>query len=124
LNQQILLLVPGILTANERITSMENKDKMENMDKTCVKIFKLTYCGYCRRALQYVDELRAENPEFDALNIELIDEREQAEEARKHDYYYVPTFYVDDKKIHEGAVTREQVEEILRRACEKGNKKA
>lgn len=88
------------------------------MNKKCVRIFKLTYCGYCRRALQYVDELKAENPEFAALEIETIDEREEAEEAKKHDYYYVPTFYIGDEKVHEGAVTREQVEEILRRACE------
>lgn len=88
------------------------------MDKKCVRIFKLTYCGYCRRALQYVDELRAANPDFNALEIETIDEREQAEEARRHDYYYVPTFYIGNEKVHEGAVTREQVEEILRQACE------
>lgn len=87
------------------------------MEKKCVRIFKLSYCGYCRRALQYVDELQKDNPEFRVLDIETIDEREQAEEARKHDYYYVPTFYIGDEKVHEGAVTREQVAEILRRAC-------
>ena len=81
-------------------------------------IFKLKYCGYCKRALQYVDECIAENPEFGRLDIVQIDEREQYQLARQYDYFYVPTFYIEDEKVHEGAVTCEQVRSILKRAFE------
>ena len=38
--------------------------------------------------------------------------------ADTFDYYYVPTFYVDGVKVHEGGVYPEEVEKILRSALE------
>lgn len=83
-----------------------------------VTIFKLKYCGYCRAALQYVDECVSKDPELKGLEIEQIDEREQYQLARQYDYFYVPTFYVDGEKVHEGVVTCDQVREILNKACQ------
>lgn len=83
-----------------------------------VTVFKLKYCGYCRRALEYIDECKSQNPEFNNLEIEQIDEREQYQVAKQYDYFYVPTFYIDGEKVHEGAVTCEQVRAILKKACE------
>ena len=80
-------------------------------------IFKLKYCGFCRNALQYVDELVESTPEFKNIEIEMIDEGEQRELAKTFDYYYVPTFYIGSKKVHEGPVNREDVQNILRQAC-------
>jgi thioredoxin 1 len=85
---------------------------------TKVTIFKLNYCGFCRQTLKDLEELRQSNPEFRKLEIELVDEAEQRERARSFDYYYVPTFYIGTKKVHEGPTTREQVESILRQACQ------
>lgn len=81
-----------------------------------IKVFKLTYCGFCRQALQYLDETICANPDYRNLEIEIIDEAEQRQVARAHNYYYVPTFYVGDVKVHEGPVCREDVEKILKQA--------
>jgi thioredoxin 1 len=71
-----------------------------------------------RQALQDLEELRQSNPEFRKLEIEMVDESEQRERARSFDYYYVPTFYIGQDKVHEGPASREQVEKILRQACQ------
>ncbi len=81
-------------------------------------VFKLKYCGYCRRALQYMEDSIAEHPEYKDLSIELIDEREQYQLAKQYDYFFVPTFYIGDEKVHEGAVSYDQVKKILKRAYE------
>jgi glutaredoxin len=83
-----------------------------------ITIFKQTYCGYCQRALQYLEEIRATHPEYKNIDITLIDERDQFKLAQKFDYYYVPTFYIENEKVHEGAVSFEQVRDILERALE------
>ena len=36
----------------------------------------------------------------------MIEESEQPEVADAFDYYYVPTFYVDGVKVHEGGIYR------------------
>ena len=43
---------------------------------------------------------------------------EQSDLADTFDYYYVPTFYVDGVKVHEGGIYAEEVEKILRSALE------
>ncbi len=78
-----------------------------------IRLFYLKNCPFCRRALQYIEELRAEHPEFSALEIEMIEESEQAALAGQFDYYYVPTFYVDGVKVHEGGIYKPEVERIL-----------
>lgn len=42
----------------------------------------------------------------------VFEEREPAL-AEQYDYYYVPTFYVDGVKRHEGALTREKLKAVL-----------
>lgn len=81
-------------------------------------VFKLKYCGYCRRALQYIEDCLQEHPEYKSLVIEQIDEREQYQLAKQYDYFYVPTFYIDNEKVHEGAISYDQVKKIIKRAYE------
>ena len=76
-----------------------------------VKLFYLKNCPFCKKALRYIEEARAAHPE-------LIEESEQPALADTFDYYYVPTFYVDGVKVHEGGVYPEEVEKILRSALE------
>ncbi len=78
-----------------------------------IRLFYLKNCPFCRRALQYIDELRTERPELSDLRIEMIEESEQAALADRFDYYYVPTFYVDGRKVHEGGIYKPEVERIL-----------
>lgn len=78
-----------------------------------IRLFYLKNCPFCRRALQYIDELRTERPELSDLRIEMIEESEQPALADEFDYYYVPTFYVDGRKVHEGGIYKPEVERIL-----------
>ncbi len=78
-----------------------------------IRLFYLKECPFCRRALQYIDELRTERPELSDLRIEMIEESEQPALADRFDYYYVPTFYVDERKVHEGGIYKLEVERIL-----------
>jgi glutaredoxin len=80
-------------------------------------LFKLKYCGYCRDALRHLEDLQNSNPAYRCLDIDIIDEAEQRRFANAHDYYFVPTFYLDDCKVHEGPVCRADVERILKRAA-------
>ena len=64
-----------------------------------VKLFYLKNCPFCKKALRYIEELKAEHAELAAVDI-------------------VPTFYVDGVKEHEGGIYPEEVERILRKALE------
>lgn len=83
-----------------------------------VKLFYLKSCPFCRKALRYIEEAKAAHPELQPVQIEMIEESEQSELADRFDYYYVPTFYVDGVKVHEGGIYAEEVEKILRSALE------
>jgi glutaredoxin len=79
-------------------------------------IYYLKYCGFCRQALNDLDAILEKHPEYREIPLELVDESVERERARKQDYFYVPTFYIDNRKVHEGAVKHDQVESILREA--------
>ena len=83
-----------------------------------VKLFYLKNCPFCKKALRYIEELKAEHAEMAAVDIEMLEESELPDVADKFDYYYVPTFYVDGIKEHEGGIYPEEVERILRKALE------
>lgn len=83
-----------------------------------VKLFYLRSCPFCKKALRYIEEARAAHPELEAVEIEMIEESDEPEVADTFDYYYVPTFYVDGVKVHEGGIYAEEVEKILRSALE------
>ena len=81
-----------------------------------VKLFYLKNCPFCRKALRYIEEAKAAHPELQPVEIEMIEESEQSDLADTFDYYYVPTFYVDGVKVHEGGIYPDEVEAILRKA--------
>lgn len=83
-----------------------------------VTLFVLRSCPYCVRALNYLDTLKKENPSYANIVIEQIDEGEHPEIANKFDYWYVPTFYIDNVKHHEGVPTLEKVENVLKAALQ------
>jgi len=83
-----------------------------------ILMFELAYCPYCREAKRFMDEILAEHPEYAAIEIEHVDEGRDRARAMKYDYYYVPTYYVDGVKVHEGAATKALVEEVYRKAFE------
>lgn len=83
-----------------------------------VKLFYLKNCPYCKKALAYIEDCKAVDSALQAVEIELIEESEQPAVADTFDYYYVPTFYVDGQKVHEGGIWPDEVKAVLRKACE------
>ena len=59
-----------------------------------------------------------ENPALRAVEIEMIDEQLHPAVAAQYDYWLVPTFYIDGKKVHEGVCTKKKVIRILEEAAE------
>ncbi|MDR1262127.1 MAG: thioredoxin family protein [Oscillospiraceae bacterium] len=78
--------------------------------------FHFDSCPYCQQANRWLEDLLSENPQYRAIPITRIDERKEPILADQYDYYYVPTFYVGDRKVHEGAATREKVLSVLEQA--------
>lgn len=66
--------------------------------------------------MRYIDEAKQNCPELRDIGIEMIEESEHPEIADSYDYYYVPTFYIDGVKVHEGGVLPGEMEDILRKA--------
>ncbi|MFH1512765.1 MAG: glutathione S-transferase N-terminal domain-containing protein [Bacillota bacterium] len=83
-----------------------------------VVLFHFESCPFCRVARRWIGEAQTENPALQAVEIELIDERQHPAIARQYDYWLVPTFYVDGNKVHEGVCTKHTVLEILQMGCE------
>lgn len=77
-----------------------------------VRLFVLMGCPYCKQAFRYIEELQKEE-RYQKIVIDIIDEQEHADFARQHNYYYVPTFYYRETKLHEGAVNFAQVKQIF-----------
>jgi glutaredoxin len=81
-----------------------------------IKLFYIEGCPHCRKAFRILDELKANNPEYSKIDVEYIDENKDVVSANLYDYYYVPTFFVDDVKMHEGVPTEEKIERVLKEA--------
>ena len=80
------------------------------------RLFILPDCPYCRRVLAWQEELLAAQPLYRPLAPRIVDESRQKELTRGFDYYYVPCYFLEGKKLAEGVLDREQVEEVFRHA--------
>jgi len=78
-----------------------------------VQLFYQPGCPFCKAALRWINEVRKEEPQTEGLAIEMIDETSRPDYADQFDYYYVPTFYVDGKKVHEGICSKKIVRSIM-----------
>lgn len=81
-----------------------------------ITMFHLNSCPYCREARKWMEEVLSEHPEYASIPLKMIEEREQKDIADQYDYYYVPTYYIDDVKVHEGAATKKIVESVFEKA--------
>ena len=66
-----------------------------------LKIFYLENCPYCRKATAALKELKAENPDFEKVDLEWIEEANHPEIADQYDYYRVPSIFCGDEKLYE-----------------------
>jgi len=60
-----------------------------------------------------MEDIFAEDSRYRAVEIEIIDESAFPEIADQHDYYYVPTYYVGDRKLHEGAASIKKIRRVF-----------
>ncbi|MCI6590877.1 MAG: thioredoxin family protein [Lentisphaeraceae bacterium] len=70
-------------------------------------------CPHCRHARELMDQLFKEHPIYADIPLRIVDETEEPAFAETLDYYYVPTFFVGDQKMHEGVPTREAIEAVF-----------
>jgi glutaredoxin len=84
-----------------------------------IKMFHLSGCPYCRQARGWMEEICSETPEYRKIDVEMIDEGIHRDLAAKYDYYLVPTYYVDEVKVHEGVATKEKIRKVYEIASEK-----
>lgn len=81
-----------------------------------ILMFKMKGCPHCKLALRAQEELLEENPAWREIPLRMVDEREEKELADSYDYFYVPCYYVDGVKLHEGHAEKEDVERVFRAA--------
>jgi len=81
-----------------------------------ITLFYLKDCPFCKKAFAYIDELKKQDA-YKNIEIKLIEESEQPELADSFDYYYVPTFFIEGEKVHEGGIFPDEVEAIFKKCC-------
>lgn len=64
-------------------------------------MFYLERCPYCIRARKFINDLKAENPAYADVEIEMIEEEEHPEIIANYNYERVPCFYLGDEKAFE-----------------------
>lgn len=82
-----------------------------------ITMFYLESCPYCKRARGYMDELKKDDQKYAQIPINMVEERQQKELADSYDYFYVPCYYIDGKKVSEGAVDKDDVQQVFDTAC-------
>ena len=80
-------------------------------------MFLIETCPHCKKALSIMEKICEERPEYKAVSIQKIDELKDPDYAAKFDYHYVPTFFVNGMKLHEGVPTKEAIEKVYEEAC-------
>ena len=70
-----------------------------------IELFYLKSCPYCRNAKKAIDELTAEKPAYNDIQIHWIEESEQPQIAGERDYYSVPTIFWGGEKLYEAHFT-------------------
>lgn len=79
-------------------------------------MFITDWCPHCKRASKWMEELLAENPKYSELQLRVVDEEKEPDFSKQYDYYYVPTYYLDGVKVHEGVASKEIIRDIFERS--------
>lgn len=83
-----------------------------------ITLFYLADCPYCRYAKRALTELTKENPIYNAIQVEWIEESQKPEISEQYDYYYVPTVFYGNEKLYEAHPSEDYA------ACKKNMKSA
>jgi hypothetical protein len=65
-----------------------------------------------------MEELKKGNPNYGEVPVKIIDEGKEPAVANQYDYYYVPTYYIEGTKVHEGVASKEIIQQIYEKASE------
>lgn len=106
----------SIQKLNEEVFIKKYIERIIMMKK--ITMFYLENCPHCKNAWKMIEELKEKKLEYANIKIEKIEESRNVRIAEAHDYYYVPTFYVDGVKLHEGVPTIEKIEAVLKAAIQ------
>lgn len=82
----------------------------------------LKNCIHCKRAMLMIEKLKLEHPEYAEIIFDVIDETEHPEIAKQFSYYYVPSFFWQGEKLHEGAIKPEMLQDMYQRLLDKSRK--
>ena len=66
-----------------------------------ITMFYLNECPFCKKAFEFMDELKAENKDYEAVEIDMIEEEEHPEIIANYDYHAVPCFFLGEEKLFE-----------------------
>jgi len=83
-----------------------------------ITMFKMESCPYCKSAGKWMSEILESDAKYTEIPLVIIDEVEEPDLAAQFDYYFVPTFYIEDEKVHEGAASFEIVKKVFDSALE------
>lgn len=87
-----------------------------------ILMFYMPGCPYCAQAERVLKDLYRENPAYQKIGIQRVDETREVAFANSFDYYYVPTMYIDGKKLYEACpgetheMCKKQVRAVLEAA--------
>ena len=81
-----------------------------------LELYHFEGCPACKRAKEWIAQLRREKPELAKVEVGMTDVYRTPDYTAPESFTYVPTFFLDGRKVAEGTVTREKVEELLRAA--------
>lgn len=89
------------------------------MAKEIVFIF-MKECPYCRRADGLIEEFKKENPKYGDIKITKLEDGSPEAQKYGKDYYYVPSMFVEGKKLYEAhpGETEEESRESVRKTFE------
>lgn len=80
--------------------------------------FYLPGCPHCKLATACLEQLQAESPEYAQITVKRIDESREKALSDRYDYWYVPSFWCGEQKLHEGHAELADVRRVLDRALE------
>ncbi|MBR1757237.1 MAG: glutaredoxin [Lachnospiraceae bacterium] len=82
--------------------------------------FYMAGCPYCRQGERALAELFSENPAYQAIEFDKIDETLRPDIADQYDYYHVPTMFIGDEKLYEAhpGESYEECKENIRRVLD------
>ena len=81
-----------------------------------ITLYHFEGCPACRNTKQWIEQLRSEKPELKDVDILMVDVHKTPGFKAPAPFQYVPTFFVDDRKVLEGDVSKDKIEYLMRAA--------